>query len=202
MSDPLQILAIPSGPLKISGVAQLEFCGEPLDASGDVYLCRCGESSNMPFCDGSHKAAGFTGACEAGEAKEVRVWEGRTIQTFFNPNVCMHVFTCKPLKELREAELGGDDAAAEEIARVVDACPSGALRWEAPTETRATAPVREGGRVEIMEGGEVRILGAYACENFDLMEGMDGERATLCRCGRSKNKPWCDGRHKGRKGFR
>lgn len=202
MSDPLQVLAIPSGPLKISGVQRLDFCGERIEASGDVYLCRCGESANMPFCDGSHKPAGFTGENPARELQEVRVWEGRTIKTFFNPNACMHVFYCKPLKALREAELGGDDAAAAEIAKVVDSCPSGALRWEAADAVGATPRVAQGGHVEVMEGGEVRLLGAYECENFSLMEGMDGERATLCRCGRSKNKPWCDGRHKGRKDFR
>jgi CDGSH-type Zn-finger protein len=202
MSDPLQILAIPSGPLKIGGVAKLDFCGERLEATGDVYLCRCGESSNMPFCDGSHKAAGFTGACDPRESKEVRVWEGRTLKTTFNPNACMHVYYCKPLGDLRAAELAGDDSAAAEIARVVDSCPSGALLWEATGDIGAAAPLREGGHVEIVEGGEVRLIGSYECENFELMEGMDGERATLCRCGRSKNKPWCDGRHKGRKGFR
>lgn len=202
MSHKLQVLAIPSGPLKISGVQRLEYCGERIDAGADVYLCRCGESGNMPFCDGSHKPAGFTGENPPQDPQEVRVWEGRRIQTFFNPNACMHVFSCKPLKALREAELAGDDAAAAEIARVVDTCPSGALRWEATEDIGAEPRVPRAGLVEVMEGGEVRLHGAYECENFPLMEGMDGERATLCRCGRSRNKPWCDGRHKGRKAFR
>jgi CDGSH-type Zn-finger protein len=202
MSDKLQVLAIPSGPLKIRGVRRLDYCGERVEAGDEVYLCRCGESANMPFCDGSHRDAGFTGANEPRESQPIRVWEGRRIKTFFNPNACMHVLYCKPLKALREAELAGDDAAAAEIARVVDTCPSGALRWEASAEVGAPPRVAEAGHVEVMEGGEVRLHGAWTCENFDLMEGMDGERATLCRCGRSKNKPWCDGRHKGRKAFR
>jgi len=201
MPNHLQLFAIPSGPLRIVGAKQLDFCGERLETSGDVYLCRCGESSNMPFCDGSHGPAGFTGESRPRESKALRVWEGRTINTVFNPNVCMHVYYCKPLEAHRAAELAGDDRAAEEIARVVDSCPSGALRWEATDDIGAERPVREGGRVEVVEGGEIRLIGSYDCKNFEPMEGMDGERATLCRCGRSKNKPWCDGRHKGRRGF-
>jgi CDGSH-type Zn-finger protein len=55
--------------------------------------------------------------------------------------------------------------------------------------------------VDIMEGGEVRLQVAYDI-NVDALENQPGDRATLCRCGKSKNKPWCDGRHKGRKDFR
>ena len=47
---------ISSGPLKISGnfiIKDLQRGTE--SAPGEVYLCRCGKSSNKPFCDGSHK---------------------------------------------------------------------------------------------------------------------------------------------------
>ena len=52
----------PSGPLAVVGrVDVLGPDGELLEASDRVFLCRCGGSANKPFCDGTHKRAGFTG---------------------------------------------------------------------------------------------------------------------------------------------
>ncbi len=200
MSDAMNIFVIPDGPIRISGAGDVRFCGEAVEASGDIYLCRCGDSSRAPFCDGTHKRIGFSGACETEPGAEIRVWEGQTLRTFFNPDACMHVYYCKPLKELRAAEEAGDAEAAAEIMRVVDTCPSGALSYETKTELPrpAAGPTQA---IDIIEGGEIRVRGAFAI-NEPLLERQDGERATLCRCGRSKSKPWCDGRHKGRKDFR
>ncbi len=201
MSRQVSITVLDKGPLKISDATSVRYCGEPLETEGDIYLCRCGQSKNAPFCDGSHNTNGFTGETERTEAKDVHVWEGNTVRTFFNPNTCMHVFYCQPLKELRKRELEGDAAAAAEIIRVVKSCPSGALTYETKAEVAAPPAPTDQAEVEIMEGGEVRIQCAFDI-NTELPERLEGDRATLCRCGLSKNKPWCDGRHKARKDFR
>jgi CDGSH-type Zn-finger protein len=62
MAD-IRIKALKNGPLEVSGSVQLlDADGKPVPAGDDpVYLCRCGRSSNKPFCDGSHKKAGFEG---------------------------------------------------------------------------------------------------------------------------------------------
>jgi len=202
MSKPLSVTVLDNGPLKVSGdEIRLRYCGEPIavEAGKDVYLCRCGGSADPPFCDGTHNTQGFVAEPPAGASKELRVWEGRNIRTTFNPNACMHVFYCKPLKELRQRGLDGDDHAAAEIARVVMSCPSGALSYEAKA---VSAPaVDQDADIDVMEGGEVRIQCAFQI-NTDLLAHQDGDRATLCRCGLSKNKPWCDGRHKKRADFR
>ena len=172
-----------------------------MSVDGDAYLCRCGESKNAPFCDGSHSSTGFSGDNEPGEKKEIAVWEGSELRTFFNPNTCMHAFYCKPLKALREQELVGDAKAAAEIMRVVGTCPSGALTYEVKGSAAEPQATEYGADIDIVEGGEVRIQCAFEI-NEALLERQHEDRATLCRCGQSKNKPWCDGRHKARKDFR
>ena len=51
-----------NGPIQVSGdftVTDADGTAYPLEAGKDVYLCRCGQSGNKPFCDGSHKRVGF-----------------------------------------------------------------------------------------------------------------------------------------------
>lgn len=202
MSKPISLTVLDNGPLKVSADSlTLSYCGEAVDveAGSDVYICRCGESKNPPFCDGSHAKVGFVAEPPTANQKEIRVWEGKTIRTFFNPNTCMHALYCKPLKDLRARELEGDAEAAAEIARVVQSCPSGALNYES-TEVEAPAAA-DGPDIDIQAGGECRVQRAFEI-NATPGERQDMSRATLCRCGLSKNKPWCDGAHKKRENFR
>lgn len=56
----LQIRRAPNGPLLLSGdVTLVTAAGRPAWRGSKCALCRCGASKNKPFCDGSHKAAGF-----------------------------------------------------------------------------------------------------------------------------------------------
>ena len=50
----------PNGPLKVVGPVELiSGTGHTINRAQELFLCRCGESKNKPYCDGSHKAAGF-----------------------------------------------------------------------------------------------------------------------------------------------
>ena len=59
------IQPVKDGPYVVSGdIAVLDSDGNPVDASantfkGKIYLCRCGQSSTKPFCDGTHQKVGF-----------------------------------------------------------------------------------------------------------------------------------------------
>lgn len=56
----LDITPSENGSLKVEG--NVEICcgsGRSIQTKTKVFLCRCGQSKNKPFCDGSHKAAGF-----------------------------------------------------------------------------------------------------------------------------------------------
>ena len=201
MTKNISLTVIENGPIKVSGKATFQYCGDPMATKEgeDVYLCRCGLSSNAPFCDGSHSKQGFVAEPPKAGKKSIAVWEGKTLRTFFNPNTCMHVFYCKPLKELRKQELAGDAEAAKKIAEVVQSCPSGALTYESREPIDCEAP--QGADIDIIEGGEIRVQCNFEI-NEDLQEKQPSDRATLCRCGLSENKPWCDGRHKKRENFK
>ncbi len=49
----------PAGPLCFAGRIRIEVGGEQIDDTDDVALCRCGHSSNKPYCDGTHNLVGF-----------------------------------------------------------------------------------------------------------------------------------------------
>lgn len=61
-----------NGPYKVTGeVEVLDPQGNPVQAPGPtVFLCRCGGSTNKPFCDGTHSKIGFQGAMAAVEGSD------------------------------------------------------------------------------------------------------------------------------------
>jgi CDGSH-type Zn-finger protein len=69
MSD-FKITVRNDGPLRLEGdITVLDDSGKAWGLAGRTVLslCRCGESANKPFCDGSHNRSGFTSTCEATE---------------------------------------------------------------------------------------------------------------------------------------
>ena len=70
MAD-LKITPRKDGPLKLEGdnITLVDEAGNRYDLAGRtvVSLCRCGQSQNKPFCDGSHNRVGFQSVCEAKE---------------------------------------------------------------------------------------------------------------------------------------
>ncbi len=60
MSKENRITLIENGPLHITGLLELiSSKGALLEKTGELYLCRCGNSNNKPYCDGQHKETGF-----------------------------------------------------------------------------------------------------------------------------------------------
>jgi CDGSH-type Zn-finger protein len=200
-TEEITIEALENGPFKVSNLKSLGYCGTDIKVEGDCYICRCGQSKKAPFCDGSHKE-NFSGEKLVEKNIDLMVWEGKKLKTFFNPNACMHAGYCRPLKELREKE-GSDqsDATAREIIKIVHACPSSALSFETvdPIDQDQESSNYQ---LEIIEGGEIRVSGSFEPVNFSLQERQETTKATLCRCGLSKNKPYCDAAHSKKKDFK
>ena len=126
------------------------------------------------------------------EIEEVR---GKKVIIRFEAEKCIHSRNCVlGHPEIFEPNVPGewihpDAASVETVARVAFACPSGAITYEVLGDGEAeSAP-----QVNLMY---VRENGPLAVNAPLVLDGDDvGFRATLCRCGASKNKPYCDGSH-------
>lgn len=200
MTEKIKITINKNGPISIDGYQAIIFCGEKLEKEGKAFICRCGNSKNAPFCDGSHKRTGFDDSNDIQEPQAIKIWQGSSIKTYFNANLCMHARYCKELGNLRKIESADPDV-ARKIAEIVTQCPSGALSFEM-LEGESGVTFASSGTVEIMEGGEVRIQSEIESDSLELQDHQPTNRLALCRCGLSKNKPYCDASHSEKTGFR
>ena len=126
------------------------------------------------------------------------VVKGSKVTIRFDSHRCVHSRNCvlgHPdvfVPNVKGEWIHPDAASAEEVMHVALACPSGAIRvshndGSATSDTPPlvnTVRVRENGPLAIE--AELQIRG----------EPQATPRATLCRCGESKRKPFCDGSHK------
>ena len=61
MADETIIIPTENGPYQIQGDFKVMLGnGKEVESGGETWLCRCGQSSRKPFCDGSHAAAQFS----------------------------------------------------------------------------------------------------------------------------------------------
>ncbi len=173
--------------------------GNTAEAKPILALCRCGHSKNKPYCDGSHKEAGFKGASQDVEARDkIYTYEADGIRISYNKLLCSHAGECnmraasvfdptkKPWVQFAASDL-------EKLREVVSACPSGALSIEIKDQARDWM---RGDTVEI----RVEKNGPYRVKNVAIdvpywAKGQSAQEYVLCRCGLSGNKPFCDGTH-------
>jgi uncharacterized Fe-S cluster protein YjdI len=127
------------------------------------------------------------------------------IVVVWEPRLCFHSQNCvralpQVFDDSRRPWVTIDAATADEVEAAVARCPSGALRTRrvgASGSPRRQQPLELSAFADgpLLVTGGVRILDAEG----NLL--YEGERAALCRCGGSANKPFCDGTHK-QNGFR
>ena len=122
----------------------------------------------------------------------------------WEPRLCFHSQNCvrslpQVFDDSRRPWVKVDAATADEVEAAVARCPSGALRTRRigvpPPRRPQPLEVRASANGPLLLSGGVRILDADGAVLYE------GERAALCRCGQSGNKPFCDGTHK-KVGFR
>ncbi|GAA6209752.1 CDGSH iron-sulfur domain-containing protein [Cognatishimia sp. WU-CL00825] len=199
MSDAPIIQERENGPLIVKGVTQMRDAqGNEIACKPVMALCRCGQSKNKPFCDGSHKDAGFEsrGGTPAGRDRLI-TYAGQDVSVSYNPLLCSHAAQCGKLAKhiFNPAEkpwVQPDKGTVDEVKEVVAACPSGALAL-ADVDPPHLMPDRV--QIQIEENGPYWVLDVTAPVPPQA-ENMSEQKFVLCRCGQSGNKPYCDGTHR------
>ena len=188
------------GPYIVKGVRNFKNSKEENIVNIPVMaLCRCGKSLSKPFCDGSHTQIGFKGEKLLGRVEDKLVhYVGKGITVHDNRGVCSHAGFCTRLlpevfERGKEPWIELDDASPEKILEIVKKCPSGAL--SCTIDGKLYKDFDREPAINIRNDGPYSVVGGPELKDPDGNKPESHERYTLCRCGGSKNKPFCDGTH-------
>ena len=181
---------------------------ERLSGEEGYVLCRCGGSKTKPFCDGTHDYIDFDDSgpdnfTRFSESSEVIENDGIRIKV--DNSYCVHAKFCfnksSGIRALMKEP--ADANAKSQIMAMVDRCPSGTFVYELdidgemsscehelPQEISAISSDRNSATA-----GPLWVSGNVPIMKPDGAFLETRGRVTLCRCGHSKNKPFCDGTH-------
>jgi CDGSH-type Zn-finger protein len=167
-------------------------------------LCRCGHSKNKPFCDGTHAGIAFDGTETAGDEAYLRYPDkigGPGLVLEDVESLCVHARFCMRAGGIWNLTKQSDNPEVRETAiEEAGNCPSGRLVVRDPKTGHANEPEFEKSIVIIEypargEHGPLWVRGGIPVESADGKRYTARNRVTLCRCGKSGNKPFCDGSH-------
>lgn len=202
----IKITTTVDGPYKIVNIKKvIDSSGKSLCDDEEAWLCRCGDSSNKPFCDGTHAKNSFSGEQDSEFIQtNTKAYIGKNITIYDNRSICAHRGYCA--KELpsvfKETKpwIDPDGDTVEKIMALCNKCPSGALTYALPEQERVLGMPTDDTIIRLAEKhhefhgpydvkGEVELDGQLAHQPESPL------KTTLCRCGHSKNKPFCSGEH-------
>lgn len=176
---------------------------ERADERGTYWLCRCGQSADKPFCDGSHRGGrpgtepfdGREHALTSSYRERATIWEGPGGVVRGGAKLCSHAGFCTADGSGPWDMVKSDDAHTHAAMRtMVDHCPSGTLtRAESVDDhdIEHDLPLR----VAIVDDGPIFVTGGASVRGTAGIDYEVRNRITLCRCGRSGQMPFCDGTH-------
>lgn len=174
-----------------------------------MALCRCGRSKNAPFCDNEHsKSEHFEGKETASFAKitdGAQAIEGPDVTLLDNEKYCAFARFCDAAGQIWNlVEMGGEEATQQAILES-NLCPAGRLiivdKEGRVIEDKLPPEI---GLIEDMElkiSGPIWVMGGIRVESENGQSYEVRMRQTLCRCGRSDNKPFCNGAHAAEPGW-
>jgi CDGSH-type Zn-finger protein len=220
----MKITVSPDGPYIVQGnvplVEKIQVVsehGEPLtwkkgmeyDTAETYDLCRCGQSKFKPFCDVTHALIDFDGT-EAADTRATaelqEIYPGGTgIVVKRDLSLCMESGFCgNRLTNVEKMVAHTDDTQVRgQVMAMIERCPSGSYTYainkgeddiepDLPPQIALTTEITDEGPIE----GPLWVTGNIPIERADGQPLETRNRVTLCRCGHSKTKPLCDGRHR------
>jgi len=127
-------------------------------------------------------------------------YKNEEITVFWKPEICIHAAECvggspTVFDPKKKPWVNVDGANADEIMATIDLCPSKALSYSG----KKTSIESSDGTVldfTVLKDGPLLVNGQFRVKDADGKIIKEGNKAALCRCGASSNKPFCDGRHK------
>ncbi len=189
-----------NGPYRVQNLTNFKNSRrENIETKPEMYLCRCGGSNNKPFCDRTHLKIGFTDKKEDDRVPDkLDNFEGKEITIHDNRGVCSHRGNCSDnlpsvFRLGKEPWIDPNGASPEEIERVIKMCPSGALSY-----TKDGVLYKDHDRepaIIVSKNGPYDVVGGPELKDPYGSKPESKEHYTLCRCGHSKNKPFCSGQH-------
>ncbi len=213
-----KILPLPNGPYYLINdmepkvVENLKnFKGESLSTTVGIALCRCGKSNRKPFCDGTHSIIGFSSQnvnLNENDTNKLTIknkrrdYVGKEITIHDNRKICSHAKECvnnlpSVFKLGSKPWIDSDGSKMQDIINTVRKCPSGALSYSIDGIEYRDPKQQRDPILTVLKNGPYYITGGIDLigENIEFGEGASKEHYTLCRCGASENKPFCDGTH-------
>jgi CDGSH-type Zn-finger protein len=177
--------------------------GRALPQQETYLLCRCGKSKNAPFCDGAHVQTGFLGIEVASNdtyADRAALLQGPDLD-LLDDNRCAYARFCHAEHGTawRLAMQSEDPEARAEAIEAASNCPTGrllALDKQGNAYEKDYPP-----SIEILQDPENGVSSGIFVKGSIPIESSSGElyevrnRAMLCRCGKSRNTPYCDASH-------
>jgi CDGSH-type Zn-finger protein len=178
--------------------------GKTYPVQEKCILCRCGSSKNKPYCDGTHAKIGFDGS----ETKNMplyrelaKVIDGPELKLTDAEGICASARFCHRAGEIWNLVPRSDDAISKQIA-IEEACdcPSGRLVvWDKKTGNEIEPKLPKS--IGLIDDPQLECHGPIWVRGGIPVKSADGKtyeirnRVTLCRCGKSTNKPFCDSSH-------
>ncbi|AGA70037.1 hypothetical protein Desdi_2621 [Desulfitobacterium dichloroeliminans LMG P-21439] len=177
--------------------------GRELPQAETYALCRCGKSKNPPFCDGSHVDCNFDGTETASRDRfedRAELFKGPELD-LLDDNRCAFARFCHSEKgNVWQLIEESDKEGFRELAiKTAVECPAGRLQVMDKTG-KVIEPEYEPS-IEILQDPERRVSGGIFVKGMIPLESEDGyiyelrNRYVLCRCGKSRKKPFCDATH-------